>query len=352
MGTKQILGAAAIIAAFSLAWIPGHAINSDFGFDWLVAKAFMDGVDPYQTLHDLADHYDLTSVGGAPHPRIPGALVILSPLSVLPFSWTYEAGRILTVASAVGLVWVFSRISSLRFTSVVYWLPIVLLVPPFSWVLARGQTDFLIAALIGTTLLLAEDDRPFAGIPLGIAVTLKLWAWPLAVALILGRRWRTAMTVGVTFTVLNLIGLASPNVSIAGTLEALPTVWTFYDNSLSVPGVFGVSPVVTGVVLVVGLAVWARFGPGWDEMFVMAVPLALLAAPIMWKTYLVALVVPVAWLVKRPVSIRKTPLPFGDVKTGETVGRIYDVSDDPEPGEVAQTQKTKGRPDQGGSAGP
>lgn len=307
---EQAVAVAGVVLAFSLVWML-RGPNYDFVYDWLSARAFIDGLDPYQTIDVLTDAYGLTSELQFIHPRIPGALVLLSPIGVLPFSMEYVAGRLLTVASAIGLAWIFARISGLRVAAVLALVPIALLVPPFSWVLAVSQTDFLIAALIGATLLLVRDrDRIAAGIPLGLAVVLKLWAWPLGVALLLGRRWRAAGGLVATFTLLNLLGLSFPHVSIEGTLRALDSAWLAHaSRSASTAGLLGILPILLSTLLVVLMISWAimRRDTSWEVFFIYSIPLSLIVAPILWPRYTVSLLIPVAWFLSRQPTRHPAP---------------------------------------------
>lgn len=293
--------------AFALIWIvSGHTY--DFVYDWIVAKALLNGVNPHQTIGALADYFGLISDLEIIHPRIPGALLILAPIGLIPFSMEYVAGRLLTVASALVLAWIFARISRTRVWISIALVPLALLLPPFSDVLSVSQTDFLIAGLIGVTLISSRNgDRLVAGIPLGLAVTLKLWAWPLGLALLLGRRWRSGIGVATTFVLLNAFGLAFPHVSLEGTVDALTNVWLVSrDRSVSVSTVLGVSPLLLPALVIVLMTAVALLGrnKSWELLYVYSVPLALMAAPIIWVTYTVSLLVPVAWI----VSKRQSPL--------------------------------------------
>ena len=297
--------------AFALVWlVPGHTY--DFVYDWLSAKAFLNGVNPYQTLDALTEYFGLKNDLEIIHPRIPGALLILAPIGVIPFSMEYIAGRLLTVASALALAWIFARLSRIRVWVSIALVPLALLLPPFSGVLSVSQTDFLVAGLIGLTLMLSRsEDRLAAGIPLGLAVTLKLWAWPLGLALLLGQRRRAGTGVAATFLLLNAFGLAFPQVSLEGTVDALTNAWLFQEGrSVSVSAALGLSPFLLPalVMILIAAAAWLRRNKSWELLYAYSVPLALMAAPVIWYTYTVSLLIPVAWLVsKRHSSLKPKP---------------------------------------------
>ncbi len=160
--------AATLVAVVALSGRP-----YDFAFDWIVANEVLEGGDPSRPLRDLAADRGLRWDGlDFVHPRTPGALLLIAPVEFLPGEWTYLAGRIAVVASAFGLAAVMARLVGRPFWQTAALVPAAMVVWPFSEVLQSGQTGFLVAALLGATYL--AGDRPGAGVPLGLAVVLKL----------------------------------------------------------------------------------------------------------------------------------------------------------------------------------
>ena len=78
--------------------------NDDVTADWLVTKAFADGIDPTTNLFDLATIYELDFWSGdaetrfSQHPRAPGSLLILYPMT-----WV-GADQILPLILVIGAI--------------------------------------------------------------------------------------------------------------------------------------------------------------------------------------------------------------------------------------------------------
>ena len=286
MDRRFLIGALGVTLAVAVAlFTPGHTV--DFGFDWLTAKAFVTGIDPYQPVDQLAALFGSNVVDGVGviHPRTPGALLMQSPVGWVPIEHGYMTGRLLTILSFVGFMWVVAKLSALP----VHWLYLamapLLFVWPFSTVLPYGQTGFLVAALIGYTWILARrSDTLWAGVPLAVAVSFKMWPWLVVPALWLAGYRKTAYGAAGGFAALNLAGLAFPHVSLSGAVTALTQ-----------------AEVIPSLSLWTGTPAWVGAAVGLTAVVVMArhltpettvlgsVVVALAVAPMLWANYLVVL---------------------------------------------------------------
>lgn len=287
---RLLVGAVGVSTALAVAlWTPGHTF--DFGLDWLTAKALISGVDPHQPLHVLGDRFGVAIEHGGlwAHPRTPAALLMQAPVGWLPLEYGYQVGRVLTVLSFAGLMWVLSRLSGLRIEWLLLAMPALLFVWPFSVVLDFSQTSFLVAAGIGLSWYLAQDDRWLAGVPLAVAVAFKLWPWLVVPALWLSGYRKTAVGAVVSFAGLNLAGLMFPNVTLGGTVEAMSQATTFDTWSLGLP---------LWAVSAGGLALLVALSRVTDHLVAWSIPLALAVAPVLWAHYLVTLLVPAAELLR------------------------------------------------------
>lgn len=277
---RRTLTSLAISAGLVIAlWWPGT--RTDFVFDWLITKAFVSGVDPYLTMGEIASRFDLNHFG-FDHiaPRTPATLLFQAPIGFVPFEWSYIVGRLLTVASAFGLALVVARLARRDWLWFIALTPAVLLIWPFSATLRSSQTAFLVAALIGVTWLMG--DRWRAGLPLALAVSIKLWPWLLIPGLWLSGRRKAAYGAVGWFAGLNLVGLAFPNVTIEGLGRMLADADGVVSRS---PWTF--PPWVLAVMALLVLIVASR----WVDPFRWATPIALLFAPVLWAAYLPALVI-------------------------------------------------------------
>lgn len=272
---------AGLAVALSFVWIvPGFAV--DFAYDWLTSRAVMMGIDPSQPLNQLGAVVGVPNELEILHPRTPGALIVSVPIGVLPWPAVYETGRILVVLSAAALLFITARGAKLRPEPVLLVLPLLMVIWPLSGTLRVGNTGVLIAALIALTWF--SSDRTLSGIPLGVALTLKLWPWLIVPALFISGRRKTAIGAAATFAGLNLVAIALPHVSIEGSLRTLQQA-QLDDRSLALfPLEVGVA-----VALVWLLLAWRlHWHPRWS------IAMALATAPLVWPAYLPVLLVPIA----------------------------------------------------------
>lgn len=287
---SRVAAFAGIATALSLVWlIPGW--NMDFGYDWLSARAFVIGSDPFQPLQQLIDTTDTPTRLPARwegtdlyHPRLPGAVLALSALAAIPWDAVYEAGRVLVVVATAALVWMCSRAAGLRPEPVLLFLPVIVASAPFVYALETGNTGILVAALIAATWF--RKERFSSGVPLGVAVTLKVWPWLLVPALFISGRRRTAVGAGATVLALHLAAVAFPHVSLAASLVGImQATWAHAPRSLGFVPVW--ASLAAGALFLI--LAWRRnLNARW------AIPVALGIAPLIWPTYLPVLLVPLA----------------------------------------------------------
>ncbi len=289
-----LVGAIGFVGAVLVALVvDGHTF--DFGLDWLTARALLSGIDPHQPLSELGERFGVGIDGGGHwiHPRTPAALLIQAPVGLIPREWAYVVGRLLTITSFAGFAWVVARIARIPIHWCLAAMPFLLLIPPFSDVLAVSQTSFLVAGAIGLSWLMMRDgDRTSAGFPLAVAVSLKLWPWPLVPALWWTGHRKAAAGCVVGFSAFNLAGLALPHVTLTGVVNGLMDA-----GDLGSPSLIGdIDPWVaaaTAAAVVYGL----RRLEKW-QVYSLAIAVGLLASPVLWSHYLVALTVPVALILE------------------------------------------------------
>lgn len=282
---RVVIGVSLVAAVLVATLVKGF--DYDFIYDWLTARAAMQGIDPYQPVHLLIEQ--LGYISGTElviHPRLPGALLLLLPVGWLPVEWTYLTGRLLVVGSGFFFAWTLAQLRQWPVHYAFAAVPGLLLVWPFSEVLRFSQTTFLVGGLIGVAILLG--NRWFAGFPLAAAVVLKGWPWLVIPALWISGNRKTAYGAVIGFAGLNLAGLAIPSVTLSGVVRMLESSLTLKSESLvSALGI----PV--GVAAGIGLAVVvvaARYG----RAVVWALPAALATAPVLWASYLPVLLLSLA----------------------------------------------------------
>lgn len=285
------------------------ASTSDATADWLVATALADGIDPHTNLRDLADRYEIEFWASdepderiLKHPRTPGALVLLYPLSWATADQAYAVMLIVGFASIAVAMIALSRNFSLSWLAILMGIAYTTLSGPARWShLFGSQGPILLLCVALFLVFMAKSDNPWAGVWLGIATTLKLFPLILLGVLIAHRRTRGLAGAAVTLVVLNLVPLLLPNLSVASTIEALFTTVSGWFDSVGNIGlvatmgrVFPVRPLpalLIGVWMVV--AAWwfvlRRSEPiGAASAFLMCI--GILALPLAWPHYILAVV--------------------------------------------------------------
>jgi len=197
---------------------------------------------------------------------------------------------------------------------------------PFLWL---PMFHVLSAGAIGPllTLLLAvcwryRDERPLlAAGALALAIVAKLFLWPVAIWLLVTRRWRAAAWAFLFGAAVFLIPFAPLGWH---AFAGYPHLLRMLDAALSASSysttallhALGVSPIGATVLLVLaGLLLAAaafRFGQRGNDAapFVLAIEAALLLSPIVWTHYYILLLVPIAIARPRLSALWLAPLVF------------------------------------------
>ena len=302
-----MLGTAAAILLLGLAplafvafeivhWSTSSGYGSDLRIAYLgAADAVVHGRSPYPSLDDPV------LARGEAYVYPPVLALAAAPLLPVPDSWLFPVAA----TSAALLVLLILYLAGVRdwrcYGAAMLWPPVT-----------NTLMTLNVSLVLGLLLVLAwrGRNRPLvAGVLIGSAIALKLFAWPLLAWPAAMRRVRTALLAVASAAVLVVVPWAA--IGFPGLREypdLLRRITTLESSeSYSVAGALGALgvPGVAGraVALAVGLALVALcivYGRRGDDRraFVAAVLAALAASPIVWQHYFVALLVVVA--VSRP----------------------------------------------------
>lgn len=252
------------IAAVLVLWL----FPSDGGdqiLDWLTARAILDGHDPHASTRELATLYGMPGFGNAaPHPRLPGALLLSLPLALVPLDWVPTFGKVLVVGALAATV-LLARPSMFAYPIVAF---------------PAANAVFYANSSAVVTLLVATGS----GVALGAATTMRLWPGFIVLGFVLLRRWRTVGAAAATFVGLNLAGLLLPGVTIGGTWDTLTVTRQFIETEGK--ATFGV-PLWAGIAVAVLslIAVWRSQDAKWSIIGALAL------SPVVWLHYLTVLLV-------------------------------------------------------------
>jgi glycosyl transferase family 87 len=287
-----------------------QATPGDWAFDfrqfWQGGNDVVNGVSPYPASSQLASAGDQLDPEGIrdvfrfPYPA--GAAVLLAPFGLLGFHAAAAIWSALLIASLLGALWILG-VRDWRVLGVV-----VTAAPVITAVRLGTFTPVLV-------LLLAvawrwRDRRWVAGASLALAITLKLFVWPLVVWLAATRRYGAAAIAAcfaglLTFGAWAAIGFDGltryPELlrRLTDVVAARGLSLVALGSELGLPdAVAGVLPWIVGSGLLAGVALAARRADGDPVAYSFAVVASIALSPIVWLHYFALLVLPLA--VMRP----------------------------------------------------
>jgi len=318
-----------VALCFTLALLGGIALTSraldltgpwltinDYTPDYVSARAWVDGGDPYAPVNQLIERY----IGnGTPYYAVsppnqinahpPSVILFHVPLALLPFTTARWLWLILSAGAAVLAVFLLLRELGMGRRPALALGIGALALPPIQQDLGLGQINSILMLLLVYAWIALKRGRSFAGVPIGLAATLKIFPILLLIPLIKqGHRHhaRTAMlAAGVTSLIgVFVLGFEGTATFIAGgredvaywrsapantSLYALPFRWLSPSTWRSdAPDTGIIAPVLALALVAICIAfvISGRSKLALDP-FWSAVPWIVLATPLSWQTNLV-----------------------------------------------------------------
>jgi len=347
---RRLLLAAALVAGLSASATVIRYLaapwryEKDFLQEYLFARAVLGQTAPYQPLDALAARFlPRLAIPMFPHPtpHPPPVIFVALPFGLLPYEQAQAAWLVLEVicfAVALRLLTqpLFPGLGLGRFVI------LTLLTVPllhFWEEFGLGQLMMLqLLLLVGVWRAWRGGRATLAALLLGLALALKLIAWPLILLLLIRRERRAALIAAATFVCANLAAAAIVGISEVvyyytavgrwvwgiyradwGNFALASIPWRLFDGTGS--GLFGGSqtpplvrlpalafPVALALVggWLVGGLFWAARARTFDTAFSLLICTSVLASPLTWCHYLVLLAAPLAVAV-RQVSVLGFP---------------------------------------------
>jgi len=308
--------------------------------EYLLAKAALNGVNPYQPLSELGRRFingnpipggqtHLVSPYLSPHP--PPAALLSLPLGILSLQQASLVWFLLEIACLFAAIYLLLNGLSRRKKLV---LTALLTVISLGWGPVRddlvlGQWGFiLLLLLIAAWRSLRFDHGTLSGVFLGMVISLKLFAAPILIFLLVKRNWKAVFSAGITVLTTNF--LAGMLIGFDQVLYYYTTVtrsvfpvyraearnislwsvgWKLFKGTgswldgLHAPPLIDaptIAPYVSVLLpvafLILGLYL-AFKANSIDTVFALLVPVSILTAPVAWSHYLVLLILPLAILI-------------------------------------------------------
>jgi hypothetical protein len=310
---------------------PPLVYHKDLVQEYLLARAVVDGIDPYLPLPDLGARY-LGSLPrfNLPHPTPHPPPIILISLPLVLFSFEQAAviwfcfEIIMTSVAVCFIVYALDR-------KIVFYLVPVIIIFLIAWRpiftdLAYGQLmTFILFLLAGAWLSFKKGKHFLAGILLGGAIAFKLVGWPVLFFFFIKKNWKSFLTTIATIAALNITAIfimgfdpvyyyyteVSKIISPLyraheGNFSLWTLGWRFFEGTGS-PQVSGIiapplisipelAPIISFSVpcllLGLGLLISHRVKK-FDTAFGLLICISVLVNPIFWVIYIVILLVPI-----------------------------------------------------------
>ena len=293
--------------------------RNDFTPDYVSATALLNGRDPYASLSSLVHYVGPNAPYYGPpsfdsrnvHP--PALIVMVAPLSKLP----YRTARIIWLAlmaacSAAAIALTARHLGARTGNALVIGIG-ALALPVFQKDLVYGQSNGLLLLLLVVAWLQMKQRRDgVAGVALGLAIALKLFPALMAIPLIrMPRRRALASTIAssVIFSAVGvfLVGIGSTREFVKPATPVNFAFWRAAPMNLSLPGIAyrwltssrwrpgaanapGIAAALAFALIALCVVAMFKTPARMSGRFWAAIPLMLLATPLMWETYLVFVV--------------------------------------------------------------
>jgi hypothetical protein len=321
--------------------------RNDLTQDYLAAKAWTHGGDPYAPTAQLGNRYlhgsELSGVYTQrrdPHP--PAQILLVAPLSAVPFRTARVVWMLLNAICAALAGTLFARRlgapTGLAVASGIG----ALAIPVVQQDLVYGQTGGIILLAMMAAWLSLDQERPvLGGLSLGFAAAIKLFPALLIIPLLrMGKRrtaaWSVGAAVGVSVVTAAVLGAKATETFLTVAAPQNTRFWRSAPMNVSAvsipfrwltrsawrpnaPDLPGLAAALALVVFVGCLIAAARTKAGTTgDLFWAAAPLMVLATPLAWS-FTLMLALPTAALLVR-ATYRDHPLPAALIATVLAVG--------------------------------
>jgi hypothetical protein len=294
LGTGVLAAAAAISVVALLALVGSDRLGWDFRYTYVrAASLVLDGESPYPPL-------DNAVIGsGTAYVYPPQLAVVLAPVTALPDDVVVGLAFLGAVAALMGSLALLGIRDPLCYAAVLAWAPV-------SSALEATNLNAFLALAAAAAWRFRHTVWPLASV-LGLAISTKLFLWPLAVWALAAGRHRAlvraiVLGVAVTFGAWAAIGFAdltryteilSRFSEVQGEENSYSILAAATSLGLAAPVGHVLALASCGALLAVCF-VLARRDPDSERAFVAAIGAALAVTPVAWLHAYALLVVPLA----------------------------------------------------------
>jgi len=211
IGLLVLMGLARLRLILMLLATPTSYTNRDIVQEYLMAKAVISGINPYQPLNGLMQIF----IGNYPYFPHQAPYPPFVAIMFIPSIWLSLKGIIITwfiielvclaaIACMLTILWN----GRLNWNLAIFIFFILLAWYPVMNDLYHGQLSILLTLLVFAGLLALHKERKVqTGIFIGISIAIKLITWPLIIYFLLKKDWRTVVVSSLTALGLNFVTL-------------------------------------------------------------------------------------------------------------------------------------------------
>src|SRR5829696_1642261 len=184
-----------------------YLYKKDFVQFYLMGHALRAGENMYAPLAELAARFDPSVDKWLLISAYPPIVALIGlPLSHLPYFWSVIAWMVFELGCLVAAVILIVRHFGGRSAGTAVFVTVAAYLgwQPIYMDLYLGQVMIPILLLLTLTWLALKSEKDFlAGVLLGIVIAIKLYAWPIALFLLIKGRWRAPVAAVAVFIAAN-----------------------------------------------------------------------------------------------------------------------------------------------------
>lgn len=304
-GERAVSTALVLLAAMSVAYaLTGFPVADDFAkvleagigpdviHEIATAREALDG-DPHRSLAEiLPEHGFVVHSDAGVSPRPPAAYLLQLPLLLIPPESVARGAITGILLVLVGIVLISRHMSGLDWRRTGWSAPLLVISLPVVTAISYGSLSVLTVVMLILVAWRSPDDRT-SGIAVGVAAAWRLWPGLLIAGLWISGRRRAAYLAGSVFVLISAAGVMLPGVTLAGSVETLVAGagdWINHNMNSSLALVlypYGVPALAATTLVSIGglLIAWRHE----EQAYAVCVVTALLASPLSWPSYSLAL---------------------------------------------------------------
>ena len=316
--------------------------RKDFLQEYLLARAVLDGNDPYSPVTSLARRFiSDVPVPVLPHPtpHPPPVALLALPLGLVKYQAAASVWLAFELVCLSASLWLLLKgigVSPSAGVLIIFTLIGVGLAPVWTGLMVGQLMLLLLLLLSGAWLALRERRDRLGGALLGFALALKLMGIPILLFLALRKRWTAAISASIALAAANLVAVLMIGIgpvftyyaevsrlifplyrSAAPNISAWSIGWRLFDGTgsplllafrappfLYSPMAAALVSIAIPLLLVAGVLYLAVRANDFDLSFGMLICVSIVFHPVAWVHYLVLIAIPLLIAVDKLRALR------------------------------------------------